>query len=174
MNRPRRRTRAGLPVAVILAILAAIFSSRSRAPQRAPASTAPAAAPATPRAAPAGQAARDADAAREPSAGAAAVGGGPGFTNRRHLVEHFEKHGAEFPGLDMAGYLRAAQSLRDAATGATVLEARRADGVVTRFDRESGAFLAFNRDRTIRTFFRPNDGESYFRRQASRTPGGGP
>jgi hypothetical protein len=36
------------------------------------------------------------------------------------------------------------------------------------------AFLAVNRDGTIRTFFKPNDGEAYFRRQASRTPGGGP
>jgi len=40
--------------------------------------------------------------------------------------------------------------------------------VVTRFDRTSGAFLAFNSDGVIRTFFKPNDGERYFRRQAER------
>jgi pyocin large subunit-like protein len=52
-----------------------------------------------------------------------------------------------------------------------VLEIRRpSDGVVSRFDRRSGAFLAFDSDGTIRTFFRPNDGESYFRRQARRAP----
>ncbi|MBC7841533.1 MAG: hypothetical protein H7099_04450 [Gemmatimonadaceae bacterium] len=98
----------------------------------------------------------------------------PGFTTRAHLVEHFEKHGAEFPGLDIDAYLAAAQLLRDRPTGAEVLELRRRDGVITRFDNTSGAFLAVNRDGTIRTFFRPNDGASYFRRQASRTPGGGP
>jgi len=84
------------------------------------------------------------------------------------------KHGAQFPGLDMSGYLRAAQTLRDAPAGANVLEATRADGVISRFDRQSGAFIAVNRDGTIRTFFRPNDGERYFRRQAARPPGRGP
>lgn len=89
-------------------------------------------------------------------------------------MEHYEKHGEEFPGLSMTQYLQAAQVLRDAPVGGDVLEVRRPDGVVTRFDRRGGSFLAFNRDGTIRTFFRPNDGEAYFRRQASRTPGGGP
>lgn len=88
-------------------------------------------------------------------------------------MEHYEKHGEEFPGFSMAAYLDAAQRLRDAPAGDDVLEARRRDGVITRFDRGSGAFMAANRDGTIRTFFKPNDGERYFRRQASRTPGGG-
>ena len=35
-------------------------------------------------------------------------------------------------------------------------------------DRSSGTFLAFNPDLTIRTFFKPNDGESYFHRQSKR------
>ena len=74
----------------------------------------------------------------------------------------------------MAGYLKAAQTLRDSPTGGDILEIRRGDGVISRFDRRNGSFLAVNRDGTIRTFFRPNDGESYFRRQAQRSPGGGP
>ena len=49
-----------------------------------------------------------------------------------------------------------------------LLEEVRDDGRITRFDRTSGAFLAFDRDGIIRTFFRPNDGEAYFRRQAER------
>jgi len=61
-----------------------------------------------------------------------------------------------------------AQELRDRPADDSVLEAVRGDGVVTRFDRKNGAFLAFNRDRIIRTFFKPNDGESYFRRQLNR------
>ena len=40
--------------------------------------------------------------------------------------------------------------------------------VLARYDRETGAFIAFNPDGVIRTFFRPNDGERYFRRQAER------
>nr|MCU0635243.1 hypothetical protein [Gemmatimonadaceae bacterium] len=68
-------------------------------------------------------------------------------------------------------YLRRAQQLRDRPLSDDVLElVRPADGVVSRFERSSGAFLAFNRDYTIRTFFKPNDGEAYFRRQARRRP----
>ena len=52
--------------------------------------------------------------------------------------------------------------------GGAVLEAVRRDGVVTRFDRKSGAFIAFNANGVIRTYFRPNDGERYFRRQLER------
>ena len=52
--------------------------------------------------------------------------------------------------------------------GGPVLETIRRDGVTTRFDRQTGAFVAFNADGTIRTFFKPNDGERYYRRQAER------
>lgn len=91
-----------------------------------------------------------------------------GFENPRKLAEHYQKHGAEFGAQSQDEYLRMATALRDKPAGGEVLELVRDDGVTCRFDRSSGAFLAFNRDRTIRTFFRPNDGENYFRRQAKR------
>ncbi len=94
-----------------------------------------------------------------------------GFRDPSHLAEHFQKHGAEFGGIGANEYLRAAQTLRDRPAGGDVLESVRADGVVTRFDRASGAFLAFDRDLVIRTFFRPNDGERYFQRQLRRGHG---
>lgn len=95
-----------------------------------------------------------------------------GFQNRARLDEHFAKHGSEFAGLDEAQYLAMAQTLRDAPAGGDILEiVRPGDAVVSRFDKRSGAFLAFDGDGTIRTFFKPNDGEKYFRRQANRTPG---
>lgn len=102
------------------------------------------------------------------SSGAAQVQTDIGFRNQRRLDEHFDKHGREFGDIDKDTYLRRAQELRDGTAGGSVLEAVRDDGVVTRFDRDSGDFIAFNPDRTIRTFFRPNDGEAYFRRQARR------
>jgi pyocin large subunit-like protein len=91
-----------------------------------------------------------------------------GFGSRQKFLDHFEKHGREFGAIRANDYLRLAQELRDRPVGPTVLEAVRRDGVITRFDREGGAFLAFNSDGTIRTFFRPNDGEAYFRRQSKR------
>ena len=95
-------------------------------------------------------------------------GAGVGFADQRRLDEHFEKHGAEFGRITKQDYLRQAQLLRDARAGGHVLEAVRRDGVVTRYDQQTGAFIAFNANGVIRTFFRPNDGERYWRLQAER------
>jgi pyocin large subunit-like protein len=92
-----------------------------------------------------------------------------GFRSPDKLDEHFAKHGSEFGHVSKAEYLQLAQRLRDAAPGGDILELiRPSDGVVSRFDKLTGAFLAYDRDGTIRTFFKPNDGERYFRRQARR------
>lgn len=97
-----------------------------------------------------------------------------GFRSPRKLDEHFAKHGGEFGDVTREGYLRLAQELRDRPAGGDVLElVRDGDGVVTRFDRASGAFGAYEPDGTIRTFFKPDDGEAYFRRQATRRAGVG-
>jgi len=97
-------------------------------------------------------------------------GAGVGFRSPERLREHFEKHGAEFRGADEGEYLALAQALRDASVGNNVLESIRSDGVVSRFDRASGTFVAFDADGVLRTCFKPNDGERYFERQAKRRP----
>ncbi len=91
-----------------------------------------------------------------------------GFASRQKMVDHFRKHGREFGTITMEQYLRKAQELRDRPAGGAVLETVRPDGVVTRFDRESGDFIAFNREGVIRTYFRPADGEAYYKRQLRR------
>jgi pyocin large subunit-like protein len=91
-----------------------------------------------------------------------------GFATRGKFLDHYEKHGAEFGQISREEYLRQAQILRDSPAGGDILEAVRGDGVITRFDRKTGAFIAFNPDLTIRTYFKPNDGERYFRRQSKR------
>lgn len=93
---------------------------------------------------------------------------GIGFRTPQALDRHFAKHGREFRGYTRADYLTAAQRLRDRPVGGDILEVRRPDGTINRFDRRSGAFEAFDPDGTIRTFFRPNDGGAYFQRQARR------
>ncbi len=94
-----------------------------------------------------------------------------GFHSRAQLAEHFQKHGAEFAAASIADYLHMAQALRDAPVGGDILEiVRPSDHVISRYDKASGAFLAFDTGGTIRTFFKPNDGEAYFRRQAKRSP----
>jgi pyocin large subunit-like protein len=94
-----------------------------------------------------------------------------GFRSRERLDDHFARHGAEFGVTTAAEYVALAQALRDAPVGGDILEiVRGVDGVISRFDRRTGAFLAADPDGTIRTFFKPNDGEAYFRRQARRAP----
>ena len=93
---------------------------------------------------------------------------GPGFRSKSQFDEHYRKHGAEFGRISQQEYLRLAQGLRDAPVGGSILESVRRDGEFTRFDKSKGYFGAYNPDRTIRTFFIPNDGERYFHRQAKR------
>lgn len=106
---------------------------------------------------------------RPASARQAPAARGPGFPSQRSYDQHFAKHGAEFGHITQAEYLALAQQLRDQPVGGPILEiVREADGVITRFDRRTDHFGAYNRDGTIRTFFIPNDGERYFQRQARR------
>ncbi len=73
---------------------------------------------------------------RQRSAAPAGFGPSVGFRSSARLDEHFAKHGSEFGTISRAEYLRQAQALRDAPVSATILEVRRPDGVVSRFDRE--------------------------------------
>jgi pyocin large subunit-like protein len=97
---------------------------------------------------------------------AIAMAGGPGFRSQAQFDEHYQKHGTEFGNISQSEYLRLAQELRDAPVGGSILEIKRQDGQFSRFDRRHSYFGAYNPDRTIRTFFIPNDGERYFERQA--------
>lgn len=92
-----------------------------------------------------------------------------GFTSVKSLEAHFEKHGKEFGEIDRDEYLLRAQRLRDEKLSSSILEGKReSDGVMTRFRLKGGEFVAFHEDLTIRTFFKPNDGEDYFWRQLKR------
>ena len=92
-----------------------------------------------------------------------------GFASEQKLEEHFVKHGREFSSPSAEAYLAKAQELRDREKKPPLLEAvRPSDGVITRFDPASGAFLAYDKNRTIRTFFKPDNGERYYHRQLKR------
>jgi pyocin large subunit-like protein len=116
--------------------------------------------------------ARDAEASLGAVPAAGAARRDVGFRTRELLVAHWRKHGGEFGAASPEDYLRLAQVLRDAPLGGAVLERVRRDGVITRFDRRSSSFIAFERSAVIRTFFKPGDGERYFERQALREGSG--
>jgi hypothetical protein len=152
---------AGLLIAVLTAVL---YPQLNRGADLDLAPAAPPAAVEMPAAAEKTRPSHDAE--NRPSQPAPAEG--VGFTSKRAWQEHFAKHGAEFGKVTAQEYLALAQLLRDAPRSGAILELVRSDGVITRFDKNSGGFVAFHRDRSIRTFFRPDDGESYFRRQTER------
>lgn len=102
---------------------------------------------------------------------ATAQAGGPGFRSLHLLEDHYAKHGHEFGNITREQYLHMAQQLRDARPGKNVLELKRPEGGGAKFDKRYGWFVAYDSDRTLRTFFIPNDGIRYFERQA-RTYGG--
>lgn len=159
----------GRAILAITASVAAWWAAPSCEPSIAPrAEPAPSAQHAPSTAAPttARSSARDANEAR--STGEHSHASSIGFSSRRTLEEHFAKHGAELHARDADEYARLAIALRDAPLNRDVLQARRSDGVTTRFDAKSGAFIAFQDDGTIRTFFVPNDGRDYFMRQLTK------
>ena len=162
--RRERRAPAWNFAALLLcaALLAGCGSGAAPASSAVPGATASASAPASP------SRASDSRGRTVAGGGAASARRDVGFRSRALFEEHFRKHGREFGQVTPAQYLRIAQDLRDRPAGGDVLEFVRGDGVVTRFDRGSGTFLAFNTNGVIRTCFRPRDGERYFRRQALR------
>jgi hypothetical protein len=95
------------------------------------------------------------------------AGSGPGFRSQKQFREHYAKHGQEFGDVTAEQYLALAQQLRDTPKSRDILEDVRSDGTISKFDRRKGYFGAYNPDRTIRTFFIPNRGEEYYRRQIS-------
>lgn len=91
-----------------------------------------------------------------------------GFKSTSQLDSHYAKHGREFGSISKPEYLLMAQQLRDAPLSSTVIEAWQARGNWARYNRTSGEFIAFRKDKVILTFFRPDDGEAYFRRASDR------
>ena len=80
------------------------------------------------------------------------------------LADHFERHGRDFNARKPDDYAaQAAAFLQRART--TGLPAKRdADGSLRVFDPATGAFAAYNRDGTTRTYFKPGS-PGYFERQ---------
>ena len=91
-----------------------------------------------------------------------------GFADQRRLDEHYDKHGAEFGRITKQDYLRQAQLLRDAKVGGPCCRPCAPTASSTRFDRQTGAFIAFNPNGTSAPSSSRNDGERYYRRQAER------
>ena len=72
--------------------------------------------------------------------------------------------------LDQADYVAGAQDLLDGQPGDGVLEGIRSNGDILRYDTSTGSFGARTATGVIKTFFRPDEGEAYFRGLNEVTP----
>lgn len=87
--------------------------------------------------------------------------------NPASLVDHFERHGADFQAKDPEDYARKAWEFLQRAK-AEGLPAKIDEGKVLRlFDPKSGTFAAYNCDGTTKTFFKP-ESRGYFDRQPGK------
>lgn len=80
------------------------------------------------------------------------------------LPDHFERHGHDFNAKDADDYARMAWEFRQRAKAEGLLTKVDSEGVTRIYDPKSGAFGAYNRNGTTKTFFKPNS-RDYFDRQ---------
>ena len=83
------------------------------------------------------------------------------------LPDHFERHGADFHAKDADDYARMAWQFGEQAKAGAFQVKLDEDGTRRVYDPRSGAFAAYNRDGTTKTYFKPNS-RDYFARQPGR------
>ncbi len=86
----------------------------------------------------------------------------------RTLQDHFDRHGADFHATSPEDYARQAwEFLQRAKAESLPAKLDASDGTVRVWDPKSGAFGAYNRDDTTKTYFKPGSPD-YFARQPGR------
>jgi pyocin large subunit-like protein len=95
----------------------------------------------------------------------------PSGTTWGHLAslpDHFARHGRDFGAKNPDDYARMAWEFLQRAKAEGLPAKQDETGVLRVFDPKSGAFAAYNRDGTTKTFFKPGS-RDYFARQPGRT-----
>ncbi len=87
--------------------------------------------------------------------------------NYGSLEDHFVRHGPDFQSRDAEDYARQAWLFRQHAYAASLPMKLDTDGSLRVFDPATGAFAAYNRDGTTKTYFKPGS-RDYFTRQPGK------
>jgi hypothetical protein len=87
--------------------------------------------------------------------------------NMPALADHFARHGQDFQARDADDYARQAWSFRQRAMTTSLPMKLDEDGTLRIYDPNTGAFAAYNRDGTTKTYFKPGS-RDYFARQPGR------
>jgi pyocin large subunit-like protein len=81
------------------------------------------------------------------------------------LIDHFRRHGADFGATSAREYARMAYEFYGRAQEEKYPKKIASDGTIKIYDRKTNTFGAYNSDGTTKTFFKPKNGESYWKRQ---------
>lgn len=87
--------------------------------------------------------------------------------NPASLPDHFARHGSDFGARNAGDYARMAAQFLQRARAESLPAKLDNRGTLRIYDPRTGAFGAYNRDGTTKTFFKPRDA-SYFDRQPGR------
>jgi pyocin large subunit-like protein len=88
--------------------------------------------------------------------------------NIASLPDHFARHGRDFGAKNPEDYARMAWEFLQRGKAEGLPAKQDETGVLRVFDPGSGAFAAYNRDQTTKTFFKPGN-RDYFARQPGRS-----
>ena len=92
-----------------------------------------------------------------------------GFSDRQVLLKHYEKHKEEFYGYTVDEYQAAAKNLavQPLQTGKIEMLVR-SDGSVSKYDFTNNLFIVIDALGFVKTFFKPDDKEAYWRYEHER------
>jgi filamentous hemagglutinin len=78
------------------------------------------------------------------------------FASPHQLLDHFNRHGADFGVLSASEYEREADGFLNGSLRTGVLQKNRVNGDIVRYDPSTEAFGVVKTDGTIRTYYKPD------------------
>ncbi|AZL16366.1 hypothetical protein [Rickettsiales endosymbiont of Stachyamoeba lipophora] len=83
------------------------------------------------------------------------------FKDKNSFESHYIKHKNEWNNISQEEYINKANSLYYKQSGKEILEFKRANGDILKYNITENEFLVIDNQETIRTFFKPSDGIKY-------------
>ena len=90
------------------------------------------------------------------------------FASEELLESHYSKHAKEFGNISKQQYLGLANSLAAREPSEQVAQLVRSDGSISKYSFATNEFLVINADGTIRTYFKPEQKEAYWKIEIER------
>lgn len=90
------------------------------------------------------------------------------FASEELLEDHYLKHAKEFGNISKQQYLGLANSLAAREPSEQVAQLVRSDGSISKYSFATNEFLVINADGTIRTYFKPEQKEAYWKIEIER------